>query len=387
MLSAPLQDPEQSYAAEILEYLLGRPASRRSRGAIEATRDRLTDDRLLDWWLFEGKRYHGLQGSMAASWALLDRQARRLLASHSPYKRPLPAPEGEVDWLATAHQSFLSGMPEYICRTSRIGLGLEEAEALKGWRSWVASRWGRYVAELGPPPGGSAPMPWQADRGWSVDARQLRRWAFIARRSRWPLLRNVVAESLRAVFEEQAIDQLPLPEEHAVLFELLCIVRVLRAFEPAPRAIRWLDRSATRNRIEVPGVRCFYQYPINRDRVLGTVQFAPELRDAMVRQSLRVPKWVDGLFLFREPRNGFSGLLLECKSGSQGPANAVHQLKAYREALRGKMPGPLLVCGVVERRWLEEWDERQMGTPGAGQDHWVFAPVERLSEVVTRLLA
>lgn len=290
-----------------------------------------------------------------------------------------------MDWLATAHQSFLSGVPEYICRTSRIGLDTDEAQALQGWRDWIAHRWRAYVEELGPPRGISAEAPWSMRSEWTPDIRQIRRWAFTARRSRWPLLRNVVAESLRAVLEEQEVDRLPLPEEHAVLFELVCIVRVLRTLHPEPRAIRWLDRRASRNSIQVGDVSCRYQLPLQRSQVLGTSVFAPETRAAIERQSLRVPKYVDGLFRFREPRNGFVGVLMECKSGAQGPAAAIYQLQAYREALRPKLPGPLLIIGVVENQWLEEWGDQQLGSPGPGRDHWVFLPSAKLGQIATLL--
>ena len=57
---------------------------------------------------------------------------------------------------------------------------------------------------------------------------QLRQWAHVTRRSRWPLLRDVVAETLRTVFEPDALDHVPLPTDHATLFELLCLVRIAR---------------------------------------------------------------------------------------------------------------------------------------------------------------
>ena len=60
------------------------------------------------------------------------------------------------------------------------------------------------------------------------------------------------------------------------------------------------------------------------------------------------PRRFDALVTFDKPRAGFHGILLEAKSGAQSFADTVHQLKAYRAALKEQLPGPLLVWGVVE---------------------------------------
>jgi hypothetical protein len=63
---------------------------------------------------------------------------------------------------------------------------------------------------------------------------------------------------------------------------------------------------------------------------------------------VNVPNRYDALVTFEEPRAGFSGILLEAKSGAQSFTDTVYQLKAYRAALRKTHPSPLLIWGVVE---------------------------------------
>ncbi len=61
-----------------------------------------------------------------------------------------------------------------------------------------------------------------------------------ARRSRWPLLREVVAETFRAAVEPESIDRLPLPSGRDALFELLCAVRILDSLAGPSQQLRIL---------------------------------------------------------------------------------------------------------------------------------------------------
>src|SRR5262245_31567407 len=217
------------YQAEIRRYLLGRLAKDRATGPSEGHVERLVLSRWLDWWVFEGKRYRGRRKPLAYEWEAVHRQVRRLRDTHNPRWRSVQSPEGEVDWLATAVQCAGSGNVEYVCRTSQTGLNEDEANVLAGWCGWAARRWGEHTAILGRPTNASQNPPWNPERPDAGEVGRLKRWAFLARRSRWPLLRSIVAESLRAVFEPQIIDQLPLPSDPATLFELVCLVRIMRA--------------------------------------------------------------------------------------------------------------------------------------------------------------
>jgi len=383
------QDPGLEYEREIRDYLLGRLAKQRSTRAIEGQPGPLPSPPIRNWWLFEGKRYRGLPLPLRAEWPRVARHARRLRATHNPHWRYLHAPEGDVDWVATAFASATSGAPEYVCRASQLGLSDEERKALEGWQGWVADRWARYLESVGEPDGGSRP-PWDPE-GNPVEPRRVMRWAHTSRRSRWPLLRNVVAESLRATFEPQVLDQLPLPTDHATLFELLCIVRVLRFFNPEPSNIRWMDATAGQNTISTPILKCEFQHSIPRDQMLETAEFDHGLREAMERHRVSAPQWVDGLFEFNVPRKGLSGILLEAKSGAQGFRAAVFQLKCYRAALRVSHPGPMLVWGVVENEALALDDEarRQLGDaaePGRSTDLWVFSTASAIPTVLASVL-
>ena len=265
-----------AYADEIRDYLIGRLAKDRSIGSANPLdRDGILSAPILDWWIFEGKRYRGLKGPLVQEWATVDRQIRRLLASYNPRHRMVDLPEGEVDWLTTALHMATTQRLEFKCRVTHIGLSDDELAALRGWQGWIARRWQSYVQELGEPVGGQPPSFDPTPEVASV--RTLRRWAHTARRSRWPLLRSVIAETLRCLFEAEDIRSLPLPEDPAVLFELVCMVRVLRFLAPRPRAIRWLHAEIGDNTIQVPAITCFFQRNLPRDELLkdGRIRRAP----------------------------------------------------------------------------------------------------------------
>jgi hypothetical protein len=159
----------------------------------------------------------------------------------------------------------------------------------------------------------------------------------------------VVAETLRPLFEPQAVDRLPLPSDSSQLFELVCLVRVLRTLVPRPTHIRWLDTQANRREIAVPGITCTYQYGIARDQMIASPEFGYGLRSAVVRHNVGAPRYIDALFTFDPPRLGFGAALLEAKSGLQDYRAAVFQLKCYSAVLRQRLQHRLIAWGVFER--------------------------------------
>ena len=372
-----------AYEREIREYLVGRLGSERSSGTSRRERSSFDSARLLDWWIFEGKRYRGLTGPLACAWKPVERQTRRLLSTHNPHWRPLESPEGEVDWLATAFESATARQATYVCRTSQLGLSADEGAALLGWQGWISARWRGYSDSLGLPPGAPENLAWAPAKA-TPDLRQLKRWAFVSRKSRWPVLRSVVAETLRAVFEPQFVDRLPLPSDPATLFELVCLVRILRALEPTPSRIRWLDLVVGQNEIRVPGIRCSYQHSIPRDTMLRTSEFDGGLREGVIRHQVRLPARIDGLFQFEHTRAGFAGILLEAKSGSQDPDAAIFQLKCYRAALRENLPRPLIIWGIVEKQ-MEGAGQIVTRDDGTG-DIWIFSSADRIGEIAGSLV-
>lgn len=385
---------ENTYRAEILEWLLGRLEKRRSPGEIPSQPPtRLPETPVRSWWIFEGKRYVGVDGSLSSNFASIDRQARRLLSAFSPARRVVYSPEGETDWIASGFHTLTQGRPTYVSRASQAGLSEAETETLLGWLEWIRVEWASYVTTVGTPEGVLDDLPWPARPvpASRRDTPNLRRWAHTAKRSRWPLLRNVAAESLRVVLEAEALDRLPLPSQRETLFEVLCLVRVLREFEPRPAHLRWLDLETGQNEVHLPGIAYSFQHSLPRSSVLSTDEFRPDLRRAIDFYHLRVPARIDGLLRFSKPRGGFHAILLEQKSGSQSPDTAIYQLKCYRAALREMLPQPIIVWAIVENEWRDSggFAELRAGClapdPLATGDVWVFSTADRIPEVLSAL--
>ena len=389
-----------TYAREIRGWLLGRISKGGTAGAIApVAADLNAVPRVLDWWVLEGKSYHGLERPLAWSWPEVAAEIRRLSSAWGAEWKLSESPAGEVDWPATAQARLGALRPVYVQRASTPGLTPEEAAALAGWRTWVARRWAGYVAAVGPPglvpqdlpieigePGDAEPLP---------DERRLQRWAHTARRSRWPLLRNVVAESLRATFEPEELDALPLPPKREDLFELVCATRIMRAVGGAGGVVRWLGTGTGEggNRIGVPGVRGLYQHDVGAE-VREAARHLGPLSEALERHRVvkGLPREIDLLFELDPPRRGFAGILLEAKSGGQDFADTVWQLGVYRAALRTKDPRPLLVWGVVERTSTPVdltqalagvTDRLQRGS--ADEDLWLFTTGDQIPEALALL--
>lgn len=383
MSNVPVSNSNE-YAQEIKSWLLGRVEKRRQTHSIDSADRPELFHRVAMWWMFEGKQYGMLQGTLAASWSQVDHQVRRLLTTYNPVWRSVAAPEGETDWVATAFASATASRRVFVSRASHAGLGDLERQALLGWLEWITRCWLDYTAELGPPEGSSAELPWDTncrDLSWFEPA-QLKRWAHAAKRSRWPLLRTVVAESLRCVLEPQDIDQLPLPSDPPTLFELVCMVRILRFFDAEPSFIRWID-AARGNKVRLPGLTYRTQHTLSRDHVLSTYEFDHGLRDAFASAGIRAPARVDGWLTFDEPRAGFHGILVEAKSGTQGPEAAVYQLKAYRAALQQQLMARLVVWGVTESEFESPATTPHRFSPSAdAQDHWVFSSASEIPLVL-----
>jgi hypothetical protein len=372
-------DRRARYEAEIRDFLLGRVTRLRTQIDLPTQNDvELPTARIFDWWIFEGKRYRGLDLPLAFEWVRIHRAVQLLLASYNPRWRMASTPEGEVDWLATALTSAQTGVPEFVCRTTNVGLTEEEREALVGWLSWIAGRWKEHVRVLGPPMGVSTDLPWPAKREeeqWRQ--RQLARWAHRARRSRWPLLRNIVAESLRAVLEPQSIANLPITSDDAILFELVCLVRVLGALDAKPDRIRWLDLESGQNIVSTPLLTCRYQHSFGREVVLQSGEFAPEVVAALQRHDVRVPSRAD--MLIELPSSSRYGhMVLEAKSGTQPYDAATFQLKCYRSAV-GPTGKPVVMWGIVEEEAPDETrltnviPEIAAEASSAKRDLWLFS--------------
>ncbi len=272
------------------------------------------------------------------------------MSSYNPKWQGIFLPEGEIDWVATAFKTVSSIVPEFVCRTSKIGLSEDEKNALSGWMKWTSELWLSYLYTLKLEYKPAELFKDYIDSSYDlieVNSRNLIKWASTAKRSRWPLMRNVVAESLRCAFEPVFINRLPLPEAESEIFELLCMVRILRALNSKPFVISWVDTKAGNNKCRIPGAVYHYQYNF---KALYSLEFSEELSDAVRLQNVKIPKFADGYLEFDNQFNGFHGILVEAKSGQNREAgDTVYQLKALLAAIRKEMNGGrFLILGIVE---------------------------------------
>ena len=305
------------------------------------------------------------------------RLATALLATHNPRWRSSPVLTGETDWVGTALRRATSFDRDYIVRASKTGLDDAERDALLGWVTWIRRIHAEHFArfKLAPPP--LPPWSYGSSRH-DPSLLELRRWAHVARRSRWPLLRNVVSESLRCVFEVDVVDQLPLPVKHEDLFELVCLVRVLNALEPQQAALRWLDADAE-NAVRIGDVSARYQESLDIEATLRAGFYPADVVAAMAAHQLNPPRRLDLLLTFDKPRAGFSGILIECKSGDQTAENTIYQLLVYRSSLRRRL-GRLLVWGIIETPRAAA-----MYPASPTSDHWVFSGADQIPAVLAQL--
>ena len=385
-------DAAEAWPREIRDYLLGRLATSQQSVPLAAPQTQLLAHApIRRWWIFEGKRYPSIQGTLASRWVEVRRAARRLEQTFNPRLRLSERPDGTIDWGHTFARGPFGPHAEYVLRSSAVGLGAEEHAALCGWMRWIAAEWTPYAARFGLdlPVAARQAVHGLAAKGSEVRAtvEQLRRWAQVARRSRWPLLRDLVAESLRAALEPDMLDRIPLPIDRPSLFELLCLVRIARRVAPDPVELRWLDLELTGNKLTLPGSTCWYQQSLERDAVLRTPDFEHGLAEVAPVFGLRVPQRIDLAFDLDPPRHGISAIVVEAKSGSQGFDAAVAQLRVYRRARPRHAGERYLVWGIVEKSvdgaiteaqldWVRREIERGEG------DVWVFSAADSIGAVL-----
>ena len=378
-----------SWSREIRDYLLGRLAAAPRAETMPRAHELPPHVPIRRWWTFEGKRYGAIDGTLAASWPDVIRMAAALDRTFNPRLRLSERTDGIVDWGQTLSRGPLGFRTEYVVRSSNLGLDDEERAALRGWAGWIAHEWSEYCAAVRL----ENRVQWGrllTAEATTASLEQLRRWAHAARRSRWPLLRHVVAESLRPTLEPEELDRVPLPSERAQLFEVLCLVRFARHLAPVPRELRWLDPQLGGNRLELEGVTLCYQQWLEMSAVLATSSYAPPLSAAIGPFGLRAHRSIDIAIDFAHGRNGFDGIIIEAKSGAQKFDDAVGQLRVYREA-RTRRPGSrFLVWGIAESpsggsvtpQQLDHLRSQVAGTA----DVWLFSDAESIERIVSVVL-
>jgi hypothetical protein len=396
--AAPLQDDgmmsteaSHAWAEEIRDFLIGRLGKRARTIPLRNPRvHEIEVPPIRRWWIFEGKRYGLLGGPLATNFSGVLAAARRLNATFNPRLRLSDRLDGEVDWGHTLSRGAYGVGSSFVIRSSGIGLDESEVAALRGWLRWLQDEWRVYAAafniELSLDCGGLA-----ADPDGPIPIDRLRRWAHTVRRSRWPLLRGVIAESLRPALESDELDCIPLPGQEATLFELLCVVRIARFFENRPRDLRWLmhDAAAGGNTLQVGGLSCLYQHALRRDDVLATSDYRGSLARAVEAFGVGTSKYVDIAFDFEQPKAGFDGIIVEAKSGAQQYADVVAQLRTYRAARRRRAGARYVVWGIVEGPVAADATEERIRALAAAtspdEDLWVFSSSGSIDVVLETL--
>lgn len=376
---------ETVWQDELREWLLGRLGIGAEVGPVVATVDDLRAPPIRRWWMLEGKTYAFLNGSLASSWSHLVRSVRQLLATTNPEWRELERPEGEVDWLQTMAAAVTRSSPAFVCRSSKPGLLGEERATLLGWLGWLALEWQAHAKDFGLDATAVAPLAALAAVLVEVAPHsRLQRWAHVARRSRWPLLRLVVAESLRVYLEPQELERLPLPADRATLFELICLKRVAVALSEkssAMRMVRWLTQTED-NELSVGALRCRFQRGLPASCVQAA--YEPGLAAAIRCFEVGVPSRPDVWIRFATPLNGFRGILIEAKSGSQTSSAAIEQLRVYRAAIRSVEPGRVLAWGVLEQGQFSNSHAHFVAAQTATDEDtvWAFSGYGQVQEVL-----
>lgn len=387
-------DPVEAWPREIRDYLLGRLAVGQQSIPLPVQQtQQLSHAPIRRWWIFEGKRYPSIEGTLASRWIEVVRAAGLLERTFNPRLKLSERPDGTIDWAHTFARGPVGVHAEYVLRSSGIGLGEEEHAALRGWTRWIAAEWVPYAERFG------LTLPTPAQRWFEAVAvqdcqgpasvEQLRRWVYIARRSRWPLLRDLVAETLRVALEPDALDHIPLPIDRPRLFELLCLVRIARRIAPPPDELRWLDLEMTANKLILTGATCWYQQALEREAVLNTPDYEGLSEVASVF-GLRMARHIDLAFDLDPPRHGINGIIVEAKSGSQGFDAAVAQLQVYRRSRPRGANHRYLVWGIVEKapgntitEAQLDWLRREIDS-GSG-DVWAFSAAESIGAVLELL--
>ena len=203
-------------------------------------------------------------------------------------------------------------------------------------------------------------------------------------------MRNVVAESLRCAFEPVYINRLPLPETESEIFELLCMVRILKAFNSKPSVISWVDTKAGNNECCIPRAVYHYQYNL---KPLHSSEFSDVLSDAVELQKVKIPNFADGYLEFDTRFNGFDGILVEAKSGqNRETGDTVYQLKSLLAAIRKEMDGGrFLSLGIVEssdkdnnlNHYLEFVSDKYAHSEN---DMWCFLKADEIEWAIKSLL-
>lgn len=367
------------WLTEILSYLLGRPSTSEGTYALPRALEPVPD--ALTWWMFKGKRFEGLDQALGASWENITEEIKRLRQMFSPRLRVVDHAVEPVDWMKTYLRSGGNRPREFVVQSSGMGVSQLEWDSLCAWCAWITPVWSAHAQAWGPSTssGHAAFLEETGDmrlRGLPhMDGEFRKKWLRITMRSRWPLLRNIVAESLKCMEVDETIDRVPLPKTRSDVFELLGMVRLIRLFQPDPLDLGWLAKN-TGHTLSFPNGTFNCKTFWNRQAVIDHAYGEGGLPGAMRHYNLRVHCQPDLLCSFTADNGGFTAMIVEFKSMALKFSDALHQLRMYRAAAKaqGHGLGRLILWGIVEnetslsnerRAWLREQVK-------GSDDIWVF---------------
>lgn len=363
---------------EILRYLLGKPSTVEGTYALPYDVEPVQGS--LMWWMFEGKRYDALSLPLSQSWEALAKEISRLRQMFSPRLRLVDHPVEPVDWSGTYLRSGGNRPREFVVLSSGMGVSQNEWDALCGWCAWISTEWAAHAARWNKAAGGHNAFSHEtADlraSGLVPMNKDLRlKWLRIAIRSRLPLLRNIVAETLKFFDDVETMDRVPLPKTREHVFELLGMVRMIQVFQPDPPCMQWLIKE-NGQALQFPEGTFDCHTSWSREAVIDKAYCEDGLSSAMRHFDLRVHCRPDLLCQFTPAKGGFAGMIVEFKSGGQTFSDALHQLRMYRKARKAQNSGRLVLWGIVEKaekfpldasrlEWLKSQAEGQ-------EDVWLF---------------
>ncbi len=337
-MTTPGSNAAARWRAEVLDRLVGALYGRRRRELLDSAAPATVRDQppVYLWWLFEGQDWQALGGPLADRWPELARSVRTLLATHNPRLRETDHPSGDIDWPRTLSRGpSLDGSA--VVRGSQIGLGDGEREALLGWLGLVLQNWATFARDWRITPEHPVQEALHTLSALTAGRPALpprsAQWVRVATRSRWPLLRELVAQSLRALDEPRAHIALPLPEADDRLFELLVLIRVAEALGADWSHIRWFTQAslgaAGDRHVRFNGFSVVWEHHFTRRAVLDA-SLEPALAEAVEVWQLRVHHKVDLLFdLHSVEASPFRRIVVEVKSGQEDAFKGLWQLRAY----------------------------------------------------------
>jgi hypothetical protein len=377
------------YHDEISAWLIGRLSPNHSRINLTSSFEQKFDKDApaLAWWLFEGKKYPNLSGSMKDNFERINRWVHIFFKLPHQVETLATLPVGEIDWLATSTMAQIESQKRYRTKLGGSTPSRDELRCIIAWSGWINKLWNNYCHLL--------KLPYQRDPICNLPTNlpinsdiksNILKMAAIASRSRWPIFRNVITPSFKVLLGEDRLNSVPLPNNYDTLFELLTLVRVLKALYRNPKYIQWLDNFSSSNQGSIPGIKFYFQPTLDVRSGMAEGDFPAGLSTALRQQcAIGLPRRLDAAILFDESINGYDGIIIEAKSGERKFRSCIFQLASYRSAIRSIRSGKFVLLGITEYSkdpfLIDELVDHIKNAPST-EDLWLFLPAESIDTVM-----